>query len=1191
MTKKKTRKLSIIIFFALAMMIVSNSIAAKVTAETFNSNPAQNLVNKNYYKLLKNRKIPTSSDTNLIKNSSFEQFDVKTGTFPEWPDWEKQSTPSVDAASGNRTLKVTYHDKPTWDQTIIRCFAVQKLNISPGNYSFSCKVKSSNLTKLIVQLLSKDDKSFKSSCHSFRLTGNKTDSWRTYQTNLKVPNGVKIDRIVIYFWGKRAKGGSVLLDDVKLFSKSVVANVIFNSSFEICTVPEVPDRWHSESGAIYYPSKYAASLDNRTAKTGSNSIKLSFHGPFDEVKGYYSRFMSGFYPAVSVGEPYTVSFWMKTNNPPVKMNLQMNWVNKKTFVIDSKEWKQYSFTAIWRRPERKTRNGILLFTFAGGKGTQIDADVWLDNIMAQPGTVATAWQPSPSDKAYLDMMFAQKSIKKSQKTGSNKSLAALKVSGNEITIDGKLNEQVWSSKSVAQCRTPFKNKTVQNSTSCRIAYDDKYLYVAIDAKRIAGKYDAKNSKGAFDGDWVEVFIDPNSEDNSYYQFALNYAGNIFTTKCLFDPIAFEVPGLNAYSPIDWRPKFDYVVTSSPTGWQAELKLPLNLFDKELATDKPFKLNFYRVIPAAGEANCWSKPLKGFHEIPLFGTLLNFNATKQRELKLSVISYLPSVDGKSVMAKMLVADNVKNITAKIVGIYHKTKALSVTKKGAAYTFNIPLAPQQAAGKLVRIIAQTNSESFQDFSTVEISTLLTLGVDTILFTDEKVLSCGITVKLPPSEWAQSTLNISVINRTTNQAVVRREVTIKQTSGVYKIPLLNATPGWYDVVVELKQAGKLIANEKRWTYISQQNRNYVSISAQNNCLEKNGKPFFPLSLWVSMRNPQCNIDIIKKYKELGCNTIIIPVGSYFSKYKDFNFDRIFSAAKEQNLAVIVDFTKLLVGGIRRHGYSKKQIINIICDFVTKYKDHPNLLMYHIMDEPGVQHSRKRPFSSPQDLQKIYWMIKQLDPYHPCFNNLSPRIWAWNDLSSTDIFSYDCYNNSRTPYKTDMDRVLYYLRAGEQCATENVKPMMNVIMFSDCTEIRNSRMLNYDEQRCLAYLHILHGSKGLFFYSELSWCESKNNQLLPIFSEMKTLAPVLLNSTKQVRLDLDTKAVEAKYFEQGDERWIICVNSSSQEFNSVLNLGKLVGNAQAKPLFNGKEVSVKNGKLKLNFPPYGCFVYKLQN
>jgi hypothetical protein len=137
----------------------------------------------------------------------------------------------------------------------------------------------------------------------------------------------------------------------------------------------------------------------------------------------------------------------------------------------------------------------------------------------------------------------------------------------------------------------------------------------------------------------------------------------------------------------------------------------------------------------------------------------------------------------------------------------------------------------------------------------------------------------------------------------------------------------------------------------------------------------------------------------------------------------------------------------------------------------------------------------------------------------------------------------------------------------------------------------MRYNEQRCLSYLSILNGAKGIVLYVGRSWCEAKNKQYPKISAEMNVLSPVILENDDEGDIDVGTKGITARYYKYKGNYWIVCANALGKELKGVeLKLDKIIkGSSKAESVFIGDEKVIEGGIIKLDFKPYDCFVYQI--
>lgn len=157
--------------------------------------------------------------------------------------------------------------------------------------------------------------------------------------------------------------------------------------------------------------------------------------------------------------------------------------------------------------------------------------------------------------------------------------------GSRISVDGVLDEASWKQAPVIQYRFPWEKQTgARQSTTARMLWDDKYLYIAWEAEDtdIVAHYGSPDDPTYLD-DAVELFINPDPKQNWYYGLEINARATVydyfyaFPTK-LLKRVNFEGIQIASYIRGTMNVRGD-----TDRGWTIELAVPWRNFI-ELAPD-------------------------------------------------------------------------------------------------------------------------------------------------------------------------------------------------------------------------------------------------------------------------------------------------------------------------------------------------------------------------------------------------------------------------------------------------------------------------------------------------------------------------------------------------------------------------------------------------------------------------------
>ncbi len=261
--------------------------------------------------------------------------------------------------------------------------------------------------------------------------------------------------------------------------------------------------------------------------------------------------------------------------------------------------------------------------------------------------------------------------------------------------------------------------------------------------------------------------------------------------------------------------------------------------------------------------------------------------------------------------------------------------------------------------------------------------------------------------------------------------------------------------------------------------------------------------------------------------------------------------------------------------------------CAAMDSVVDNDCVFSWWIQDEPGA--------SAPvvEMLADAYMYIRTHDPNRPaytCLNN--PNAYEVS-APQTDIVSADVYPIGRSPLTTISD-TLDHARA--------VIPEHVMYFIGQVWPWPNGPMVTPAQHRCMTYLALAHGARGLFWYSfrDPDWYLPENNPEL--WAEMKTvndelivLEPALLTvNLAQMVVAAEGGEVHVALKRVGPELYIIAVNPGEEPVGATIDVADLAPGVNCAPevqvRFEGRGVRLSDGVLTDEFDPLGVHVYRLR-
>ena len=192
-------------------------------------------------------------------------------------------------------------------------------------------------------------------------------------------------------------------------------------------------------------------------------------------------------------------------------------------------------------------------------------------------------------------------------------------------IDGNLGDAAWEkAPSVDEFTLYNKPEPVEVQTHLRVLYTDSDLLLGIrfdepNMEMLTPVGQPRDSMGVFHGEAVEIFVDPNHDQQTYYQIAVNAAGSIYDSVKT-DPT--------------WSADVRAGVRLLNDAWTLEVAIPWADLEVEPDRGTLIGLNVCRdrYLGANKTWSNWSQTAANFHDPERFGhVVLSPSASRIGEL--------------------------------------------------------------------------------------------------------------------------------------------------------------------------------------------------------------------------------------------------------------------------------------------------------------------------------------------------------------------------------------------------------------------------------------------------------------------------------------------------------------------------------------------------------------------------------
>ena len=357
---------------------------------------------------------------------------------------------------------------------------------------------------------------------------------------------------------------------------------------------------------------------------------------------------------------------------------------------------------------------------------------------------------------------------------------------------------------------------------------------------------------------------------------------------------------------------------------------------------------------------------------------------------------------------------------------------------------------------------------------------------------------------------------------------------------------------------------------------------------CVLVDGKPFFPVGIYSA------SVDDFPKLADAGFN-LVHTYGWEGISGHDWGREWL-DAAHEHGLKALIGLYRPRVKSMQFERCIKR---------IEQYRDHPALLAWHTMDEPGWEKEGDR---GEEYMPAAYKFVKEHDTRHPVTAVVCHFADTKYFVDAVDIMQADYYPVPPIPanyYSGNGFRGIKIFVDSWREASQAKKPFWFVCQAFDYSLLKEKkhnipvqwkRFPTQRELRTMTYTAIASGARGVLYWSLSRLKNSREGsevtgedhweRLRSVTLELKQLMPLLTADTPET---IQTKdRVVAMIKSDGRDTYIIAANYERRPTETELDVPGIT-NAAAEILFGKGSTTVEAGKLPISLEAIESRVYRI--
>ncbi len=753
------------------------------------------------------------------------------------------------------------------------------------------------------------------------------------------------------------------------------------------------------------------------------------------------------------------------------------------------------------------------------------------------------------------------------------------------TIDGELEESIWKEASEISRFFNLFGEKASFQTKVFIAYDNSNIYFFFLCNEPYMNY-VKACEKSRDGlvwedDCVEIFLQPYF-DKEYEKKYYHLITNTIATK--YDEIGF--------GGIGWNPKWEVKTSLSTSSWMAEITVPFgSLVSNSPKTGDVWRFNLCRTEWVKGECSSWSWTKGGFHKPERFGYLIFGDETSPSFSQLDLGEEFSLGDNFAKFTlrnhnpsqEIALKINIEDVLGEY-SLYEDTFTIEPNKEETVSVkyrirergrHNLRMRVTESSGE---VVYQSPAYSFT------IPPLLVTSLDRsdgYYYEDDKKLQ--LKIKLNPENKADlKRMQLGVFLEEKGKTIEEKKLESLSSEEIDSSFDLSLLPlGKYTIrTILLNKKGKELASFSE--DFQKTKMPFVRVDEEGRILIE-GKPFFPLIAWYRpinyVKHPQDLTKVVvektlSEVKEAGFNAIEgIAVGYYIPHPEHYKI--LLDIAHQKGLKVMAE----LWGNL-----------------LETFKEDKNIFAWYISDEPEFSGVPR------ENIIKTHNMVKEKDPYHRptvMSNVLVNGIKKYAGI--TDIHSTHPYPIPSQPLDIlyTQEKMVVELAKGKK-----ISPWATIQLHDLSKYGFKGRAPTPEEVKCLVYLAITAGAKGLMYYtySDYNWDADThwsipedypeiNEGLKKIHAEIEELAPIILSKDAEETIILKPNNLSIHFLlkEYNKKLYLIAVNSAPKAVTVTFCFPELKM-VNIEDFFTRKLIRFESKSFTDTFQTYQAKVYRIE-